>query len=66
MCMCVYIRNASAYEIEERGTSGNTAREDVLRAKGFVGAALTTVRCTSKLGTRTVRLKIKTEGVCIS
>ena len=33
--MCVYIWKASAYEIEDRGTSGNTASEDILREKGF-------------------------------
>ena len=31
-CVHVCIRKASAYEIEDRGTSGNTASEDILRA----------------------------------
>lgn len=35
VCMCVYIWKASAYEIEDGGTSGNTASEDILRAKDF-------------------------------
>lgn len=35
VCMCVYIWKASANEIEDRGTSCNTASEDILRIKGF-------------------------------
>lgn len=29
-CMCVNIWKASAYEIEDRGTSGNRASEDII------------------------------------
>lgn len=34
VCMCLYIWKASAYEIEDGGTSGNTSG-DILREKGF-------------------------------
>lgn len=41
VCACVYTyEKASAYEIEDRGTSGNRESEDILRVKGFRGGAL--------------------------
>ena len=60
LCACVYTyEKASAYEIEDRGTSGNRESEDILRVKGFRGRG-------SKLDTRALRLKVSNEGDCIS
>lgn len=66
VCMCVYIWKASAYEIENRGTSGNIASE-YIKSKGifFKYSKMYMLKLDTS-GVWAVRLKFQTEGVCIS
>lgn len=56
----MYTYTGSPYEIEDRGTSGNTASEDIsIEQRDFFldGGPLSVVRCTIKFGA--VRLIIQ-------